>query len=170
MNIILIIIFIFVLLVALASMIAGIRGAIWVPVFTRDLKTIIGHMHIQKGTVVYEFGSGDGRLLRMAARLGASATGYEINPFMAFIAKLLSLRSEVKIHVADAWTKSFSSADIVFVFLMPQHMKRLGEKMQTELKPGATLVTYIYPVPGMKHYRHAGNAYFYKISTTVDKQ
>jgi hypothetical protein len=39
-------------------------------------------------------------------------------------------------------------ADAVFVFLMPRIMPKLREKMERELKPGARVVCYSWPIPG----------------------
>lgn len=158
-----------VILLSLALMgacfaIAGFSGAVWVPTFSKDLALIHKRLDLKDGTNVYEFGCGDARFLRMASHRGAVAVGYEINPIMAVIAKILSYRKNVSVKVGDAWSKSFSSADVVFVFIMPEYMERFGEKMKSELKPGTVLVTYAYAIPQMEHYLHEGNAYFYKMS------
>ena len=48
----------------------------------------------------------------------------------------------------DLWKVNLSEADIVFVFLMPRIMQKLKEKMEKELKPGAKIICYAWPIPG----------------------
>ncbi|MEO5949970.1 MAG: methyltransferase domain-containing protein [Candidatus Saccharimonadales bacterium] len=163
MSIALLFIFFAVIFICAFFIISGFRGAVWVPAFSKDLILIQQQLRLEAGMNVYEFGCGDARFLRQAARRGAISTGYEINPVMALIAKFLSYRANVTINIGDAWGKSFHSADVVFAFLMPEYMERLAQKMKKELMPGATVVTYVYPLPGMQHYLFEGNAYFYKI-------
>lgn len=163
MNVYLLILLLVIAVVFIAFLIAGIRGAVWVPVRSADLRRIIKHLQLSERSIVYEFGSGDGRFLRLVNRSGARAVGYDINPVMVGIARLLSYRSTVTLKVADAWSRSFTPATIVFVFLMPEHMERLSKKMKHELRPGTILVSYMFPVPHMDPYLHDANAYFYKI-------
>lgn len=142
---------------------SGIKGAVWVPAFSKDTNEIIKELNIKQGSHVYEFGCGDGRFLRKAANLGAHSVGYEINPFLGLLARLLSIGKDVKIEFGDAWAKSFSKADITFVFLMPKFMERLGEKLSSEMKQGSVIATYAFPIPNMNHFKFTNNCYFYKI-------
>lgn len=46
------------------------------------------------------------------------------------------------------WECDLSIFDVVFAFLSPAAMHRLGEKVQREMKPGSLLVSSNFPVPG----------------------
>jgi len=54
------------------------------------IETIIKLAQIKKGETVVDLGSGDGRLLFAAARAGARAIGYEINPFLIVLTRIKS--------------------------------------------------------------------------------
>ena len=41
-----------------------------------------------------------------------------------------------------------SEADVVYFFLMPDKMERLRTKFEKELKSGAKVVSYVWPIPG----------------------
>ena len=53
--------------------------AVWVPAFSKDVTLIGRKLQIKRGTKVYEFGSGDGRFLRLVARRGAIAGPFKMH-------------------------------------------------------------------------------------------
>jgi hypothetical protein len=55
-----------------------IKGAPYVPSKKRTAEIMINFAHIKPGMMVYDLGSGDGRLLFLAAKRGATAIGYDI--------------------------------------------------------------------------------------------
>lgn len=152
-----------ILLLALGFALGGLLGAVWVPVRKADIYSIIEALELSPGVTVIEFGCGDGRFLRLAASKGATAIGYEVNPFLWLLAWVLcSTNSRITVRLGNAWNKPFGSADVVFAFLVPKFMERLGAKLKSELKSGTKVATYIFPIPGAKHKRHANNCYFYE--------
>lgn len=54
----------------------------------KQVEAIINIANIKPGEIVVDLGSGDGRLLFAAARKGAIAIGYEINPFLVLLTRL----------------------------------------------------------------------------------
>lgn len=163
MNIILILVVLTVFAVAVTILISGFSGAVWVPAFTKDTSAMLKILKLKPGMQVYEFGCGDGRFLRKVAKYNVKATGFEINPFICKLAQILCRQKNIKVIRGNAWNKSFASADMVFAFLMPKFMEKLGTKLKSELRPETIVVTYIFPIPNMKHYKHAHNCYFYKV-------
>lgn len=152
------------LVVSLAFAIAGLLGAIWVPAFSNDTTKILQSLNLKPGAKVYEFGCGDGRFLRKAAQYPVTVIGYEINPFICKLAQLLCHRyKNISVRLGNGWTKSFADADVTFVFLMPKFMGRLGTKLKAEMKPGTTVISYMFAIPNLKLIRHENNCYFYKI-------
>src|SRR3989338_7970465 len=89
----LIIVAIFLLLVILVGVFYAIDIFLDLPyVATKGekIETIIKLAQIKKGETVVDLGSGDGRLLFAAARAGARAIGYEINPFLIVLTRIKS--------------------------------------------------------------------------------
>ena len=69
-----------ILIVFGSMMVASFRTAPWVPSRKKDLRRLIELAEIKKGEVVYELGSGDGRIvLELARRYEAKIIGYEIS-------------------------------------------------------------------------------------------
>jgi SAM-dependent methyltransferase len=125
--------------------IAFLTGAPFVPTVSKTSRKMLELSHIKKGMKVYDLGSGDGRLLILAANQGAQATGYEINPFLVlftYVRKLFSQnRNSIHVYWKNFWTAHFSDADIVYIYLLPWRMDTLEAKLKKQLKPGAKVVS-----------------------------
>ena len=96
--------------------------------------------------VVYDLGSGDGRIVLTAARkFGARAVGVELDDNLIFqseeSARQANLGDRVKFLQQDFFKTDFSQATVVTMYLLPGVMKRLRERM-LELAPGTRLVAH----------------------------
>lgn len=132
--------------------IAGFMGAPWVPAFKTDVVLMLSDAGLKKGELFIELGCGDGRLVSAAAKRGARAIGYEINPLLWLIASLRNIRfyPKVKIILGNFWAKDISKADVVMTFLMPKFMTKLENKTSSEMKPGSRLISYVFKLPSKK--------------------
>lgn len=111
------------------------RGAPYVPSLPADIERAFTELYVvgEQDTVV-DVGSGDGIVLRHAERRGAQAIGYEINPLLVVISRLLSYRSpNVQVKLADFWlTPLPSSTTLVYAFSVSRDMVKMANKMQSE--------------------------------------
>ncbi len=150
MIIIITVIIIFIIL--LTFIYAGWLGAPWVPTHKIDIERFLKLANIKPGQKMYDLGCGDGRLLCAAARSGAKAYGFELSILPFIIANIYRLlqknKGDIKIFYADFWRADLSDADIIYFFLMPKVYPRLKEKLEKELKKGARVITYVWPIPG----------------------
>jgi protein-L-isoaspartate O-methyltransferase len=99
--------------------------------------------------VVYDLGSGDGRIVIMAAaRHGARGVGVEIDPQLVSLSRREAKRHQVEHLVtfvnADALTVDVSAATVVTLFLTRQANMLLRPKLHGELRPGARVVSYAH--------------------------
>lgn len=144
---------------------AFVTGAPYVPSGNPTAEAMIRLAHITSGTTVYDLGSGDGRLLLLAAQKGARAVGFEINPFLVLWSNLRALfspyRKATKTIWKNFWRANVSGADVVFVYLLPWRMEALGKKLQKELKPGALVVSNSFIFPGWRILRQDPKAHVY---------
>ena len=104
---------------------------------------------LQPGETVYDLGSGDGRVLIVAAReFNANGVGLEIDPLRALLSQLtlhwLGLGHRARVVRANLFNVSLAEADVVTIYLLPKAMARLAPKLKAELKPGARVVTLTY--------------------------
>ena len=96
--------------------------------------------------VVYDLGSGDGRIVITAARkFGAQATGVELDEHLIYqseeSARQANVVERVKFLQQDFFKTDFSPATVITMYLLPGVMKRLRDRM-LELKPGTRLVAH----------------------------
>lgn len=123
--------------------IAFISGAPFVPTNTATALAMIRLANITKGASVYDLGSGDGKLLRIAAKHGAKVVGYEINPLLVLWSNLRGVPTRWK----NFWYANISDADVIFVYLLPNRMENLETKLKKECKKGTIIVSnsFIFP-------------------------
>jgi len=96
--------------------------------------------------IVYDLGSGDGRIVITAARkFGAVAVGIELDNHLIYqseeSARQANVVDRVKFLQQDFFKTDFSQATVVTMYLLPGVMKRLRETM-LGLKPGTRLVAH----------------------------
>src|SRR3990167_11438551 len=74
------------------------RGAPYVPTLRKNLEQGFRDVYpLSERDLLVDIGSGDGVVLRQAAKCGARAIGYELNPFLVVISKLLSRSEERRV-------------------------------------------------------------------------
>jgi len=93
---------------------------------------------------VIDLGSGDGRTVITAAKLGARALGIEYNPDMVELSRRNAAKAGVgeraKFRKADLFETDFSEATVITMFLLPEINIKLRPKILS-LKPGTRIVS-----------------------------
>lgn len=160
------------LAVALGFMITSLSGAPWVPVRSFDVQALLDDTKLKKGQTYLELGCGDGRLVKAAAKRGAIAIGYELNPLLWLIAWTRCATTKgAHVRFGDLWRVDLSKADVVMAFLVPRTMPKLAKKVAKELKPSAILVSYIFEIVGKKPLLHNKSWYIYSFKkSSVQKR
>ena len=153
-----VLIYLFLLLIILlvfgTAAYAGLIAAPWLPVFKRDIRRVVQVADVQEGDVVYDLGSGDGRILLAIANCSKPRriVGYEIS-FLLYIWSKLRIWFRgfgkiIEIRGDDFLSRDLSSAHVIFCFLTPKAMKKLAPKFKNELKKGTRIVSYSFSLPG----------------------
>ncbi len=129
-----------------------IRGAPYVPSRRPYLKRALKKLYkIGPGDVLVDVGSGDGVVIRMAAQLGATrAIGYELNPLLVVVSKLLSLGNPTIVtKLADFWFVELPpELTVVYVFMVKKMSRRLEKKIQNHVNHHKKPVSVIaYGIP-----------------------
>jgi len=100
----------------------------------------------------YDLGAGTGKVLIIAEKeFGAHAIGFEISIIFCCIAKINILfhLSHARLFAKNLFGQNLSNADVVFCFLFPPIMQKIENKLKAELKPGARVIVYAFPLPTM---------------------
>ena len=110
---------------------------------------------IKQGDVLYDLGSGDGRIVVAAAKkFGIRAVGFEIDPGLVkdsrqFV-KQAGLEELVEIREQDIRTVDFSPASVVTMYLYPAANLRLRPVLMRELKPGSRVISHDFGMGSWK--------------------
>lgn len=110
---------------------------------------------VRPGDVVYDLGSGDGRIVITAARnFGARGVGIDIDPRRIEEANAAARRAgvtgRVRFAVQDLFKADFSEASVVALYLFPELNAKLRPKLLAELKPGTRVVSHQYGIGDWK--------------------
>jgi ribosomal protein L11 methylase PrmA len=109
---------------------------------------------VTKGDVVYDLGSGDGRIVIAAAKKGAKAVGFEIDPDLvgesrANIQKA-GVQESAEIRNQDILTVDLSPASVVTMYLLPDVNLKLRPNLLSQLKPGSRIVSHSFDMGDWK--------------------
>jgi SAM-dependent methyltransferase len=110
---------------------------------------------IKPGDIVYDLGSGDGRIVIAAARnYGVRAVGVEIMPDLCRKARervqAEGLVDKIRIIEGSALRVDLSPADVITMFFMTDSNERLRPALERQLHVGARVVSYQFPIRGWK--------------------
>lgn len=151
-------------------LVGAIAGAPFIPTNKKTTKKMVEAVGIKEGDVVYDLGSGDGRLIFEAADKGAQAYGIEIGRFNHLYARLKqkALSKKGNLIRANLFKVDLSDADVVFIYLLPKLMDKVEKKLEQELKPGTRVVSHGFKFSKREPTKHisrddgAGAVYIYE--------
>ena len=120
------------------------KDVIWLPTPQVVVDKMLSIAHVAATDVVIDLGSGDGRTVITAAKMGATALGVEYNPDMVEYAKRQAAAAGVSQKAsfvkADLFETSFDHASVITMFLLPDINLKLRPKILA-LKPGTRIVS-----------------------------
>ena len=108
---------------------------------------------VKSGDVIYDLGSGDGRvIIRAAKRYGVKGVGIEIDADLVQRAKDNAFREEVEhlveFRLQDALTVDVSPATVVTLYMLPEFNAKLRPIFEKQLKPGSRVVSHDFEIQG----------------------
>lgn len=130
-------------------------GAPYLPTLKKQTDEALDLLALKPGQTVLELGSGDGRVMLAAAKQGLNVVGYELNPILALVSRIVTwrYRKQVKVVWGNFWHKKWPPADGIFVFLLDRYMVKLDQAItgyqQKQTKP-VRLVSFTFAIPHKK--------------------
>jgi hypothetical protein len=102
---------------------------------------------------VIDLGSGDGRIVLTAAKVfGASGFGVEIKDELVKLsneaARKEGIADKVRFIKQDLFKTDISQASVLTMYLLPDTVNLLKDKLLAELKPGTRVISHDYPLTG----------------------
>lgn len=151
-------------------------GAPYVPSRRRFIRTALTDLYpLGKDDVLIDVGSGDGVVLQEAARLGASAIGYEINPFLVAVSRWRTRHfNRVQTRLQNFWRVQLPpETTIVYVFGDGRDIARIGKWLECQtqhLKSPLMVLSYGFKLPNHQPIVERDAYYLYKLTTLHDKK
>ena len=110
---------------------------------------------IKPGQKMFDLGSGDGRIVIMAAqKFKADATGIELDDSLfkqsSEEIKRLGLDKTARIVHGDIMQQDYSSADVLTVYLLPVSNDKLSPILEKQLKKGTRVVAHDFEFSAWK--------------------
>ena len=104
---------------------------------------------VTRADVVYDLGSGDGRIpIAAAKKYGAKGVGLDIDPALVEVAnsnaKAAGVDGLVDFRVQNVLTADLSKATVVTLYLLSSSNERLRPMLMQQLKPGARIVSHAF--------------------------
>jgi len=120
------------------------KDVIWVPTPYELVNKMLELAGVTEKDYVVDLGSGDGRTVIAAAKLGATALGIEYNPDMIEISKKKAEEEgesgRTEFIQADLFMYDFSKATVITMFLLPEINLKLRPRL-LDLNPGTRIVS-----------------------------
>jgi len=128
---------------------------IFVPTPQEVVDAMLEVAKVTKNDVVYDLGSGDGRIpVTAAKKYGARGVGIDIDPQRIkeanANAEAAGVTDRVKFLNQDLFTTDISEATVVTLYLLPSLNVKLIPKLKSELKPGTRIVSHAFDMGDWK--------------------
>lgn len=127
----------------------------YVPTPPAVVEAMLKATKVKRTDVVYDLGSGDGRIVVMAAeKFGARGVGYDINPERIAEAndnaKKAGVTARVKFIQKDIMEADLREATVITLYLLPSVNLELRPKLFRECKPGTRIVSHAFDMGDWK--------------------
>jgi precorrin-6B methylase 2 len=127
----------------------------YVPTIEEVVAEMMRLGEVDKNDIVYDLGSGDGRIpITAAKKHGARGFGVDIDPQRVREArenaKKAGVDDKVKFEQGDLFETDISQATVVTLYLLPSVNLKLRPKLLAELKPGTKVVSHNYDMGDWK--------------------
>ncbi len=129
-------------------------GVPYVPTPMWVVRAMVAAARLRDGEIVYDLGAGDGRIVMEAKRVcaGISATGCELVPTIWALGAVRRMwkRSDINWKCCSVFSLDLRDADVIFLYMTPEFLKRLLPKFQRELQPGTRIISHTFALPGLE--------------------
>jgi predicted O-methyltransferase YrrM len=128
---------------------------VYVPTPQEVVDKMLALAKVTKDDVIYDLGSGDGRIpITAAQKFGTKGVGIDINPERIqeanANAQKAGVSDRVKFLNQDLFSSNFSEATVVTLYLLPELNVKLRPQLFKQLKPGTRVVSHDFDMGDWK--------------------
>ena len=118
----------------------------YIPCNQEIVEAILELAKVNSQDILYDLGSGDGRILIAAAKkYGNRGVGIDINPQRIERARQKALENgvseQLEFYQQDLFSSNFADATVIFIYLLPHLNLRLRPQLWRQLKPGTRIIS-----------------------------
>ena len=122
---------------------------VYIPTPQPVVDAMLALANVKKTDVVYDLGSGDGRIVITAAqKYGARGVGIELDPDLVKKARAnaaaAGVSSRVRFVTQNLFDADLRPATVVTLYLLQSLNERLRPKLVRELNPGTRIVSHVF--------------------------
>lgn len=125
----------------------------YVPATSTQMNNVMKAWKNRSGKLV-DLGSGDGRIVHLAAAHGFKAAGVELNIWLVLYSRFTSLMkglsSNTKFYRKNLWSFNLNPYPNVIVFGAENMMDNVEKKCLKELSDGSIVITCRFPLPNLE--------------------
>jgi SAM-dependent methyltransferase len=127
------------------------KDVVWVPSPPAMVNKMLEMARVTPQDFVMDLGSGDGRNIIAAAKLGARALGVEYNPDMVALSRKKAAEAGVadkaQFVEGDMYAADISKATVLALFLLPVNLNKLAPKF-LDMQPGSRIAGNTFGIDG----------------------
>ena len=118
----------------------------YIPCNQEIVEAILKLAKINSQDILYDLGSGDGRILITAAKqYGSRGIGIDIDPMRIEQARQKAIKNrldkQLEFYQQDLFASNFAEATVIFIYLLPHLNLRLRPQLWKQLKPGTRIIS-----------------------------
>ncbi|MGB6300503.1 MAG: class I SAM-dependent methyltransferase [Rivularia sp. (in: cyanobacteria)] len=118
----------------------------YIPCNQEIVEAILKLAKINSQDILYDLGSGDGRILITAAKkYGSRGVGIDIDPQRIVQARHQALKNgvskQLEFYQQNLFSSNFAEATVIFIYLLPHLNLRLRPQLWKQLKPGTKIIS-----------------------------
>ncbi len=125
---------------------------VYVPTPQQVVDKMLEVAKVTRDDVVYDLGCGDGRIVVAAAKRGATAVGFDLDPARVAEARgrvrSMAVESSASIRWANVFSVDLQPATVVMLYLLPELNVRLIPQLE-KLRPGSRIVSHDFDMKGV---------------------
>ncbi|XP_013189638.2 ATP synthase subunit C lysine N-methyltransferase [Amyelois transitella] len=124
----------------------------YVPATTEQIAGVSKALAGRSGRLL-DVGSGDGRIVFTAAKLGFKAEGVELNPWLVYYSRVAALFTpqcrDTRFYRKNLWNFDLKPYENIVIFGVEQMMRDFEKKLLNETNSGTVVVACRFPLPNM---------------------
>lgn len=129
---------------------SSLKGSPFVPTKQKEVNRILDEIKLTKEDFLIELGCGDARFLMAAVKkYHLKGLGIDVNPVLIFYAGIISRIkkiSNISFQLKNIFKQNLSQATIIYIFLMPDLIEKLKEKLNKELKKNSLVISHGFKI------------------------